>query len=106
MMTTWSPVSMCGVYMVLCLPRRMPATIAAMRPRIRPCASTTYHFFVTSVGLAEYVFVIGGRPELGAPEQRAPLFKKRALSSGTFPSQRKRRKEIRDFRLRYHHTVA
>ena len=39
---TWSPVSMWGAKVGLCLPRRMRATSVARRPRTRPSASTTY----------------------------------------------------------------
>ena len=42
MMMTWSPVSMWGAKVGLCLPRRMRATSVARRPSTRPSASTTY----------------------------------------------------------------
>jgi hypothetical protein len=40
--TTWSPVSMCGAYIGLCLPRRIVATSEASLPSTTPLASTTY----------------------------------------------------------------
>ena len=40
-MITWSPVSMCGAKIGLCLPRSRRATSVAMRPSTRPLASTT-----------------------------------------------------------------
>jgi hypothetical protein len=56
--TTKSPVSMCGVYCGLRLPRSVSAIWVARRPRVCPSASTTYHSRVTSPGLAFQVFMV------------------------------------------------
>src|SRR5690349_17294017 len=56
-MTTLSPSSTCGVKVGLCLPRRMLATMEARRPTTRPSASIRTHFFVTSAGFCEKVFI-------------------------------------------------
>src|SRR5262249_1707994 len=49
---TKSPVSTCGVYCGLFLPRSRSAICVASRPRVWPSASTTYHSRVISPGLA------------------------------------------------------
>src|SRR5262245_66447318 len=54
-MMTWSPVSMWGAKVGLCLPRRMRATAVARRPRTRPSASTTYQARWISDAFGEYV---------------------------------------------------
>ena len=54
-MITWSPVSMWGAKVGLCLPRRMRATSVARRPSTRPSASTTCHARVISLALGLYV---------------------------------------------------
>src|SRR5688572_23374364 len=52
-----SPVSTCGVYSGLCLPRSRSAICDASRPRTLFCASITYQSCWTSCGLAENVFM-------------------------------------------------
>jgi hypothetical protein len=49
---TKSPVSMCGVNIGLCLPRRILATSVASRPRTIPLASTTNQRCSMSLGVA------------------------------------------------------
>ena len=44
--------SMCGVKVALCLPRRRVATIEARRPSTTPLASITTHFLSMSAGVA------------------------------------------------------
>src|ERR687887_272191 len=46
---------MWGAKIGLCLPRRMRATWAARRPRVRPSASTTYQVRLMSCGRGENV---------------------------------------------------
>ena len=48
---TWSPMSMWGVKVGLCLPRRTVATRVASRPRVSPWASITYQSRVMSLAL-------------------------------------------------------
>src|SRR5580704_8182116 len=57
MTMTLSPQSTWGVYVGLCLPRSRMATIEASRPTMRPSASIITHFFSTSAGFAEKVFI-------------------------------------------------
>src|SRR6476646_7701267 len=52
-----SPVSMCGVKIALCLPRRRSAIPVASRPSTLSEASTTYQARVMSRGRAEKVFI-------------------------------------------------
>src|SRR5262245_58251827 len=52
-----SPQSMCGVKVVLCLPRSRMAITLADLPSTPPSASTMYHLFWMSDGLAEKVFM-------------------------------------------------
>src|SRR5690349_9983795 len=58
MTMTLSPSSTCGVKVGLCLPRRRLATREARRPTTRPSASISTHFFVTSAGFCEKVFMV------------------------------------------------
>src|SRR5687768_742762 len=58
MTTTLSPMSTCGVNVGLCFPRRRIATSVASRPTTRFSASIRTHFFSTSAGFAEKVFMI------------------------------------------------
>src|SRR5690606_12271193 len=58
MMMTLSPSSTSGVNVGLCLPRRRLATREARRPTTRPSASISTHFFVTSAGFCEKVFMV------------------------------------------------
>src|SRR5262245_43854105 len=53
-----SPVSTCGVYVGLCLPRRREAIWLASLPSTLFWASTTYQPCWTSPAFAEYVFMI------------------------------------------------
>src|ERR1700755_1821214 len=55
MTTTKSPVSMCGVNIVLPFPRRRFATVTARRPSGRSFASTTYHLRSIPLDLGENV---------------------------------------------------
>src|SRR5580698_5930225 len=57
MTMTLSPSSTWGVKVGLCLPRRRIATIEASRPTMSPSASIITHFFSTSAGFAEKVFI-------------------------------------------------
>jgi hypothetical protein len=57
MMMTLSPMSMCGVKVGLCLPRRRMATSVASRPTTRFSASISTHFFTTSAVFSEKVFI-------------------------------------------------
>ncbi len=54
-MITWSPVSMCGANVGLCLPRRMRATSVQRRPSTMPSASTTCHSRWISLAFGVYV---------------------------------------------------
>ena len=51
MMITWSPMSMCGAKVGLCLPRRMRAASVERRPSTRSSASITNHLRVISLAL-------------------------------------------------------
>src|SRR5580698_1298209 len=57
MTMTLSPQSTWGVNVGLCLPRSRMATSEASRPTTRPSASIITHFFSTSAGFAEKVFM-------------------------------------------------
>src|SRR6056297_3397169 len=59
MTITLSPVSIWGVKLALCLPRRRIAMIEARRPRTTPSASIRIHFLSISAGVAENVFMSG-----------------------------------------------
>jgi hypothetical protein len=50
---TWSPVSMCGAKVGLCLPRSTRAISVHMRPSTRPSASTTYQSCWISLAFGE-----------------------------------------------------
>src|SRR6478735_3875122 len=52
-----SPVSTCGVYSGLRLPRRVSAICVARRPRVLPSASTTYQSRWRLAGVATKVFI-------------------------------------------------
>src|SRR5215210_1246231 len=54
---TLSPQSTWGVQAGLCLPRGRIATTEARRPATRPFASITTHFFSTSAGFSDVVFM-------------------------------------------------
>src|SRR6478735_5485840 len=54
-MITWSPVSMWGANVGLCLPRRMRATSVHRRPSTMPSASTTCHSRWISLAFGVYV---------------------------------------------------
>src|SRR2546429_759517 len=58
MTTTWSPVFRCGVYVGLCLPRRIAATPDARRPRTWSVASTTNQSLFRSAAFAVHVFCL------------------------------------------------
>src|SRR3569832_29888 len=53
-----SPVSTCGVYSALSLPRRRRAISLAMRPRVLPLASTTYLTRLTVSAFAMKDFIL------------------------------------------------
>src|SRR5471030_894811 len=55
--TMKSPVSTCGVYSGLCLPRKRSAICDARRPSTLFCASITYQSCWTSCAFAVYVFI-------------------------------------------------
>src|SRR5437899_2044208 len=55
---TWSPVSMWGAKIGLCLPRRIFATSEASLPSTAPSASTTYQRRSMSRGRGEKVLVV------------------------------------------------
>src|SRR5580704_10594526 len=82
-----SPVSMCGVKIGLCLPRRRIAMIVASRPSTSPSASITTHFLSISEGLAEKVF-IANRPGLRRGQRRgAHDVGRLALQINVFPNE-------------------
>src|SRR5215472_15106609 len=56
--TTWSPMSIKGVYFGFSLPIKMRATSDATRPRACPEASTTYHLRAISLALGKYVDIL------------------------------------------------
>src|SRR6266404_1591056 len=55
--TTKSPVSTCGVKIVFSFPRSSFAAFTATRPKTWSFASMTHHLRVTSLALAENVFI-------------------------------------------------
>src|SRR2546430_13377591 len=58
MTTTRSPVFRWGVYVGLCLPRRIAATPEARRPSTWSVASTTNHSLFRSAAFAVHVFCL------------------------------------------------
>src|SRR2546423_515223 len=58
MTTRWSPVFRWGVYVGLCLPRRIAATPEARRPSTWSVASTTNHSLFRSAAFAVHVFCL------------------------------------------------
>src|SRR5438067_5354564 len=67
--TTKSPVSTCGVYSALPLPRSVSAICVARRPRVFPSASTTNQRRSTSCGFAVQVFMAEKAAELRPPRR-------------------------------------
>src|SRR5262249_47187264 len=61
---TWSPEFRCGVYVGLCLPFRIFATLDARRPSTRSVASTTNHSLFRSAAFAVQVFCFANSSSL------------------------------------------
>src|SRR5438445_8380762 len=78
--TTWSPVSMNGVYCGLSLPARTRATRAARRPRVCPEASTTYHLRAISPALGKWVDITISLTTKNKTNQLKDLSEKHAYS--------------------------
>src|SRR2546421_849954 len=72
MTTTWSPLFRWGVYVGLCLPRRIAATPEARRPSTWSVASTTNHSLFRSAAFAVHVFCLLISLFLGFPSKSLP----------------------------------
>src|SRR3569833_3329467 len=92
-----SPVSTCGVYSALCLPRRRRAISLAMRPRVLPLASTTYQSRLTVSAFALKVFILmnpenAGFKNRGILQEARPRFKPNNKTDQTTHRQQRTKK--------------
>src|SRR6185312_2010782 len=97
--TIWSPQSMCGVYIALCLPLSRIAMTEASRPSTSPSASISVHFLSMSAGLAENVFMSLLPGELGSRRCRGVRYRPQPVKA-KYPCKSRR------FVVRYHITVS